>query len=293
MGAGVLQVIADGLGFTEGPVALDDGTIWVVSITHGCLYHLTSDGEILEKVETGGGPNGLAVDRDGALYVAQNGGAWGGTKDTPAGIQKVVNGKVELILEVGEAPNDLCFGPDGRLYFTDPHGGSTEPGAADYVDPDDASTVDPGQLYSCERDGSDVKLLWSGPKLINGLAFGRDADELFVAETAQPHRIWRASFTRGQLGHFTQFVVLERGRPDGIAVGADGSVWVGTGHNNKVYCFGQDGELRSEVECGPEFSSPLNLCFGGRNNTDLFIALSDLGAVGRVDVGEPGLPLLS
>ena len=33
-----IDVIADGLGFTEGPVWLPDGRVALTSISHGCVY---------------------------------------------------------------------------------------------------------------------------------------------------------------------------------------------------------------------------------------------------------------
>jgi hypothetical protein len=73
-----LEVLATGLGFVEGPVQLPDGDVAVASITEGAVFRLAPDGAVRARIETGGGPNGLAVDADGAIYVAQNGGIWGG-----------------------------------------------------------------------------------------------------------------------------------------------------------------------------------------------------------------------
>ncbi len=117
------EVLAKGLGFTEGPVALPDGDVVVTSITEGALFRIGPDGDVRARIDTGGGPNGLAVDADGVLYVAQNGGIWGGHPGCPAGVQRVDGDSVEhVVAGPMEAPNDLCFGPDGRLYVTDPRG---------------------------------------------------------------------------------------------------------------------------------------------------------------------------
>jgi gluconolactonase len=74
-----IDVIADGLGFTEGPVWLPDGRVALTSISHGCVYVVDPSGGPHQRIDTGGGPNGLACSADGTLYVAQNGGAWGST----------------------------------------------------------------------------------------------------------------------------------------------------------------------------------------------------------------------
>ena len=69
----LIDVIADGLGFTEGPVWLPDNRVALTSISHGCVYIVDPDEGSLERIDTGGGPNGLACSTDGTLYVAQNG----------------------------------------------------------------------------------------------------------------------------------------------------------------------------------------------------------------------------
>ena len=80
---------------------------------------------------TGGGPNGATLGPDGALYVANNGGLslghegkWEAPDGIPGRIQRI--GVVGEVTDVATAlpgappnrPNDLCFGPDGLLYYT-------------------------------------------------------------------------------------------------------------------------------------------------------------------------------
>src|SRR5437016_5244034 len=57
------EVLAEDLGFTEGPTCLADGRLLVTSITHGKVYTLRG-GRVEAAVETGGGPNGLAAGGD-------------------------------------------------------------------------------------------------------------------------------------------------------------------------------------------------------------------------------------
>jgi gluconolactonase len=281
-------MLANGLGFTEGPVASHDGTVWITSITHGVIYRIDRDGSIIETVDTGGGPNGLTLAKDGTVYVAQNGGAWGGKPGVPGGIQCVQDGKVTQILE-GQglhAPNDLCFGPDGRLYFTDPRGAA--PGRE--VDLEDATSVLPGRLYVCNRDGSNLEMLWEGPGLINGLAFGPGGDELFVAQTVSPHLVHVAPFKDGALGGFTEYLHGGVIIPDGFAIAANGTVWLAATHDDSVHAYDRSGTLIERIECGAG-SLPTNVCFGLIDETNLYIAASGTEAVLRVDVETPGLPL--
>ena len=68
-----LTLIASGLQFPEGPIALSDGSIVLVQIKAGQLTHI-KDGETRCIAELGGGPNGAAMGPDGFCYVCNNGG---------------------------------------------------------------------------------------------------------------------------------------------------------------------------------------------------------------------------
>ena len=69
-----LRVIATGLRFPEGPVAMQDGSIVLVEIERQTITRVHQDGRTEIVAQTGGGPNGLAVGPDGAFYVCNNGG---------------------------------------------------------------------------------------------------------------------------------------------------------------------------------------------------------------------------
>src|SRR3978361_1700881 len=72
-----LRIIAKGLRFPEGPVAMKDGSVVLVEIERQTVTRVRPDGSTEVIAHTGGGPNGLAVGPDGAFYVCDNGGfAW-------------------------------------------------------------------------------------------------------------------------------------------------------------------------------------------------------------------------
>ena len=116
---------ASGLGFPEGPVVMGDGRVVFCDGNTGELL-VYADGAVSAYARTGGSPWGAVLGSDGAIYVTQ-GGNVPGSGDTSAmsGIQRVLpDGTVELLLsEVAGyplyGPNDLAFGPDGRLWFTE------------------------------------------------------------------------------------------------------------------------------------------------------------------------------
>jgi gluconolactonase len=122
-------VLAEGLQHPEGPDVFDNGDIVFVETWASRISCYRPGRGRTDYAITHGGPNACAIGSDGCVYVTQLGGIWRDWRAdvlTAAGIQRVhPNGQVETIIDSVEgikcaAPNDLCFGADGRLYFTDP-----------------------------------------------------------------------------------------------------------------------------------------------------------------------------
>ena len=273
-------VLADGLGFTEGPVAGPDGSLAVTSITHACVYVLSPTGD-RTRIETGGGPNGMAAGPDGSFLVAQNGGLFGGAPGTAPGIQRIRGDEVDhlVVLEEGAAPNDLCFGPDGWLYFTDTHGDWAGVGPAPI-----------GRLYACRADGSDLTMLFEGFRFMNGLAFDLTGESLYVVETAKP-RIWRFPWTPGpSVGEPEEFCRLADGNPDGIALDAGGSLWVAATMDGSVQVFDRNGDRTARHLIGAG-SMPSNCCFGLVDPTVLYVTAAGTEQVLALQTGAHGASL--
>ena len=150
------RVIARGLGFPEGPVAMADSSVVLVEIERQTVTRVFPDGRTAVLARTGGGPNGLALGPDGAFYVCNNGGfAWrleagllrpvAQASDYAGGrIERVdpADGSVRLLYDRcgGHAlrgPNDLVFDLTGpgvarKAPFPSPHGGRLVAGLAGF-----------------------------------------------------------------------------------------------------------------------------------------------------------------
>ncbi|WP_422003204.1 di-heme-cytochrome C peroxidase [Reyranella sp.] len=72
--ASTLAVVCQGLGFSEGPIALPDGSVLLVDIRKQCLTRVLPDGSQVVVAKIPGGPNGAAFGPDGRLYICNNGG---------------------------------------------------------------------------------------------------------------------------------------------------------------------------------------------------------------------------
>ena len=118
-------LLASGLGFPEGPTILGDGRVVLCDGNTGEVL-VYDNGTVSAYARTGGSPWGTVPGSDGAIYVTQGGNVPGsGDVSAVSGIQRVnPDGTVELLCSQVAGyqlygPNDLAFGPDGRLYFTE------------------------------------------------------------------------------------------------------------------------------------------------------------------------------
>jgi gluconolactonase len=232
--------LAADLGFPEGPVIMGDGRIVLCDGNVGELL-VYENGEISTFARTGGSPWGAILGTDGAIYVTQ-GGNVPGSGDTSAvsGIQRVTaDGTVELLFsEVASCPlygpNDLAFGPDGRLYFTE--SGSEQDFRFD--------VRSPGRLFAVDASGKGEMLLELPDVYPNGIGF--DAQQRLYWTESMAHRIQRLDD-----GVPTTFCQLsDEHVPDGMAIAADGRLFVCTTISGGVTVVSPDGEVLEEISLG-------------------------------------------
>jgi len=300
------RVVASGLEFPEGPIAMPDGSVVLVEIKRGTLSRVTAQGKVEVIADLGGGPNGAAVGPDGAVYVCNNGGfAWHDVMGfTIPGNQPVdyTGGRIERVdLATGESsvlythcgdhplrgPNDLVFDAQGGFWFTD-HGKIRE------------RERDQGGIYYATADGSSITEVVYPADSPNGIGLSPDGSTLYYAET-HTGRVFRRQVTApGELapaGMLDPSVLLV-GLPgamllDSLAIDADGNVCVGTlGMTPGVTVVHPDGSFEL-VTAPAEYFDPLvtNICFGG---DDLRTAYWTCSATGRLLAGtwpRPGLKL--
>jgi gluconolactonase len=302
MSYGTPEVVASGLRFPEGPVAMADGSVLLVEIERGALSRVAPGGGVTVVAEVGGGPNGLALGPDGAAYICNNGGfGWltldGGlllpihaAHDRPCGsIQRVdlSDGTVSTLYDACDGvplngPNDIVFDAHGGFWFTD-HGHVR------------ASGRDHGALYYARADGSHISRQRSEMIGPNGVGLSPDGRTLYVAETMTA-RLWAMDIVApGQLAEPPPFMPGRLvGTPpayrlfDSLAVEEDGRVCVGTLVEGGITMFDAHG--------GHEFL-PLpgvgvtNICFGGADRRDAYVTSSPDGVLYRVRWPRPGLTL--
>ncbi|OUW33625.1 MAG: gluconolaconase [Actinobacteria bacterium TMED172] len=294
------EVVATGLEFPEGPVAMSDGSVILVEIKRGTISRVdAADGSIEVVANPGGGPNGAALGPDGALYVCNNGGfEWGQARGlTVPGLvpQDYSSGRIERIdIETGEVvtlyaevngeplkgPNDLMFDRSGGFWFTD-HGKTR------------ARSRDRGGLYYAKADGSEIKEMafpLDGP---NGVGLSPDGDRVYVAETHQGTILYWELSGEGELvsSPHGRFLARPAGRKlfDSLAMDAEGNVSVATIQTGGISTFTPNGDELEFFEVDDPICT--NICFGGPKMRTAYITLSGTGQLIRTEWPRPGLPL--
>jgi gluconolactonase len=281
------EVVAKGLEVPEGPVLLPDGRVAFVEQRRGRVSVLT-DGRVETISESPGSPNAVTLGSDGCLYAAQNGGvvgAWRSSTPTAPGIQRItLDGKVETIAtEVAgvtlKAPNDLVFGADGRLYFTDPSEG---------YDPENKRETN--RLYALGPDGGEV-LIALEPSYTNGIAFLADGRLCWVES------YWRTVCVLEDGKRRVLATLPEAHIPDGLDVAADGRLFISTISSHGITVLSPEGELLDHLYLDDD-AIPTNCCFEGSTLwvTDFTMGYEDAEGIGRLwrvetdAVGKPQTP---
>ena len=301
------RVLADGLRFPEGPVAMADGSVIVTELIGKKLTRVSPTGEKTTVAELDGSPNGCAVGPDGALYVTNSGGfahqelgpfliPQGPHHETqPADylggrIQRVdpATGDVtDLYTECDgntlKGPNDLVFDSTGGFWFTD-HGKRR---------PRDE---DRGGLYYAAADGSsirEVQFPLDGP---NGVGLSPDGSVVYYAET-HTGRLWALDLAGPGQPAEGAAPRLVAGLPghqlfDSLAVQADGAVCVATIINGGVSVITPGGDVTHVAPPGELFDPVVtNIAFGGADRKTAFITLSATGRLVACDWPTAGLEL--
>lgn len=297
-----IELVAEGLQFPEGPIAMADGSIILTEVRRGTLTRITPDGRSEVLVETGGGPNGLAIGPDGWIWIANNGASFewlendGLTLPALAPVEHAggmiqrfdpKSGRLETVYEACDGkrligPNDLVFDRLGGFWFTD-HGCDT-PDGRKY-----------GALYYARADGDFISRQREHFVSPNGVGLSPDEDVVYMADT-HLGRLW--AFDLAAPGNVASTRGYSPGRVvvnlpgyqllDSLAVEAAGKVCVATLINGGITAIDPDGGF--EHYPFPDILVT-NICFGGRDMKDAWVTCSSTGRLCRARWPRPGLKL--
>jgi sugar lactone lactonase YvrE len=245
-------VLADGLGFPEGP-RWHEGRLWFSDFHDRCVRALSSDGALETVLELEDSPSGLG---------------W-----TPAGDLLVVSMERRALLRVSDGvvrdhadltgltrvrANDLLVDAQGGAWvssfgFDLFSGASPEPTVLVRVAPDGAVSVAAQDVH-----------------FPNGMVLSDDGRLLVVAETYAARLTAFDVAADGSLSGRRVFAELPGVAPDGICLDAAGEVWVATARTPEVLRVREGGEVtaRAQVASG---SLSYACMLGGDDGRTLFV----------------------
>jgi gluconolactonase len=303
-GTSELVEVAAGLQFPEGPVAMPDGSVVLVEMFRQAITRVRPDGTTETVAEVPGGPNGLALGPDGALYLCNNGGCFvpvdlgGLTLPGPFDPDRYIGGRIQRIdPATGEvtdlytecdgqplrAPNDLVFDATGGFWFTD-HGIREE------------RTRDRTGIFYATIDGSSITEVVFPTDSPNGIGLSPDGTSLYWAETHTGRLFHRTVTGPGQLEPVLPIdpSVCLCGLPgmqllDSLAVDAAGNICVATLINGGITVISPAGEVIEFVATADPLTT--NICFGGDDLRTAYLTLSGTGRLVSMPWPRSGLRL--
>ena len=290
----VSGVFASGIGAPEGPVTLPDGSMYVTEMSDATLNisKITPEGERIVIKKTGGRPNGLAIDGEGLIWIAE------------AGHRALVcidpEGREVKRLEGDERhgrfflPNDLVFGPDGNLFMTDSGMALTDfLNGQNFVDGYRDLFWD-GRVYEINpKTMKIVRMIDSKILFTNGIAFDHDnqlyANASFTGEIYR-YDVFGAGTPKRQLFGNVLQPDNQTGfkGPDGMKFGLDGRLYCTVYGQQNVTVLDSTGKVAERLALVGQ--CPTNLAFA-RSGKRILVTEVSKGQVEVLNVPCDGMNL--
>lgn len=303
---GDCQKVGMGVRRPEDVVVARDGTVWISDQASACA-RLRADGGIERVGRAGGAPNGINLDREGRVIIAN----FGGPEDGRGPLQRLdpATGQVDVLVDaIGGRPlfgaNYPLVDSKGRIWCSHSTFGPVDAAFDGQND---------GAIFRYDPDGT-VTVLAEGIKFANGIALDADERNLYVCETSACDVVRLPVLADGTLGAptrygpqlgFTHKEVQDRrpltlglrsqlGATDGCGFDQEGNLWVTLVLANKVVAITPAGDvvtMLSDPE-GRIMQRPTNVTWGGPDLRDLYIGSVVSDYVVKLRSPIPGMPLV-
>ena len=252
-----LKPISTQFSFTEGPAVDKQGNIFFTDQPNDKIWKYATDGTLSVFMDKTGRSNGLYFDRKGNLLSCAD------EKDELWSISP--DKKITVLLKGFKGhrlngPNDLWMDPGGGIYFTDPYYQRS------YWDRT-ASDLDGEKVYYLPAGKGEPAIVDSSLVRPNGIVGTPDGKYLYVADIKDNKTYRYEIYKDGSLRERKLFV--SQGS-DGITLDSKGNLYLS---GNGVTIYNKEGEKIDHIDVPAKWTA--NLCFGGKNRTDLFITASD------------------
>jgi sugar lactone lactonase YvrE len=254
---GEIQVLASGYGTIEGPTVDGAGDLYYSDVDNGGVYRLAASGDVDLVVPRRKGVAGMCLHAGGGIVV--------GGRD----LSHVRDGQSRVILGRDDYAS---VGLPDVTGFQDIHA-------------DDQGRILAGTVRSYDWAGppsslllvtgeKEVTVLYEGVAGSNGLALDWTRHRLYHNES-NAQRILVSDRTGDR-----EYRIVDRfstaelgGIPDGMALDAEGCIWVAMYEAGRVARFSPAGELVDQIMIPARLVT--SVCFRGSDSNDLFIVSAD------------------
>ena len=249
--------ISSQFSFTEGPAVDKKGNVYFTDQPNDKIWKWATDGSLSVFMDKAGRSNGLYFDRKGNLLACAD------EKDELWSISP--EKKITVLVKNFKGhrlngPNDLWVDAKGGIYFTDPY----------YQRPYwDRTTSDMNgeKVYYLPAGKKEAVIADSNLVRPNGIVGTPDGKYLYVADI-KDSKIYRYETNKdGSLKDRRLFVSQAA---DGITIDSKGNLYLA---GNGVTIYNPAGEKIDHIDVPAKWTA--NLCFGGKDRTDLFITASE------------------
>jgi gluconolactonase len=264
-----LERLYQGCAFAEGPAADADGNVYFSDCPNNrILVYRPATGATTIWQDPSERANGMNFDPQGRLVVCcdgKDGGARAVRRYESDGsittLASHYNGKLL------NAPNDLCFDQEGRIYFTDPRYGYKDDLEQDCM-----------AVYRIEHDGTLTRMI-EDAEMPNGILITPDNRTIYLVDhNPEPGgaRTLLAYDVDAQGQWQRRGVLHDFGDGyggDGMVLDVEGNIYLtaGSGEKAGIYIFAPDGQQLGFIATG---EIPGNCTFGGPDLCTLYIAAS-------------------
>jgi xylono-1,5-lactonase len=274
-----IETLATGFGLIEGPRVDEQGRLYFADHGSSNIYRRNSDGRLETLVAGRKSVGGLAFCESGKLLMSGPSLARWDEK----------TGKTEDVFSKYEGHtikflNDMTVDPQGSVYI----------GSMNYEALNRDATPVPGDLYRVDPDGT-VTVVGEGYQVSNGLGFSPDGKLLYHADSPpKAINVYDVAPDR-TLRNRRVFAKVPEGFPDGLAVDAEGGVWVAAIFAYELVRFKPDGSVDRRVKMPSRMV--VSMAFGGPDMQDLYVVTGDnvdrplKGTIFKMRSDIPGLPV--
>ncbi len=253
----VFEPIVQGF-YLEG-LLIDGATIWFTDVAVGGVQRVGSDDILLPDRAMIGG---LQLNEDGSLLVAGAGGvAWVHPE----------HGRSGTLIDGLGGTNEMRADGHGGMVF----------GTIDLASVLRGEKPGPSAILHLSPDGTSVELQ-GGLTFANGLAFSRDGKTLYFNESFSATRAFDVN-ADGTLS--APRTLIEMPDCDGMALDAEGNIWVTGFASGELRCVSPDGALVRRLDLPGKACT--NIRFGGADMQDLYVTIVEPSSARALAEGRP------